>query len=58
MSFGIPPIPYNQVVTRLVQANCVPESIQPKGACFKMEWEGFQKTIDQTTFKPKNVNVG
>ena len=30
----------------------------PKGACFKMEQEGFQKTIDRTTFKPKNVNVG
>ena len=57
MYFGILPIPYNQVVTRLVQANCS-RKYSPKGACFKMEWEGFQKTIDQTTFKPKNVNVG
>ena len=30
----------------------------PKGAFFKMEWEGFQNTIDQTTFKPKKINMG
>ena len=30
----------------------------PKGACFKMELEGFQRTIDQTTSKPKNANIG
>ena len=34
------------------------QKVFTKGACFKMEWEGFQKTIDQTTFKPKKINMG
>ena len=53
MSFGILPIPYNQVVTRLVQANCVPESIHQKALVLKWNGKDSKRQLIKQLLNPR-----